>query len=82
MVVLDFIQSVLISGRANTKMLLEIVTLVIAFLSTIYWLWTRNFDYWKVRGIPGPEPSLLYGNTKSVFLNSKTYTLEVEEIYK
>lgn len=64
-------------------MFLELVSVAVLLLSTFLFLWwTRNFNFWKARGIPGPEPSLIYGSAKSVFLKSKIYSVDVEEIYK
>lgn len=62
--------------------MLVTLILVAIVLFLVYYLWTWNFNYWEVRGIPGPKPSLLYGNTKSFFFSSESYCLEVEEIYK
>lgn len=59
-----------------------LIGLVTAFLCTFYWIWTWNFSYWSRRGIPGPRPSVIYGNTKSFLSNSSSYVLELEEIYK
>lgn len=60
-----------------------IVVLLISLIPLTLWLWTRNFDYWKLRGVPGPTPSLLYGNTKSFWWRSKdSYCLEVEQIFR
>ena len=60
---------------------MEIIVVVVS-LGLVAWIWTKkHFSYWKELGIPGPEPSLLFGNTKSVF-NNQVYTQEVEEIYK
>lgn len=52
-------------------------------LSTLcWWWWTRGFNYWRVRGIPGPTPSPLYGNMKSIFTRFKAYSVEVDAIYQ
>lgn len=64
-------------------MIWAVATVIGLLLSTLcWWWWTRNFDHWRVRGIPGPAPSLLYGNMRSVFDKSKAYTVDVERIYQ
>lgn len=62
------------------NMVLESIAIILLLL--LSWMWTRNFNYWKERGIPGPAPSLIFGNTKSVFCKSKIYSAEVMDIYR
>lgn len=59
-----------------------LVAVVILVGVTIYGLWMRNFDYWKKRGIPGPKPHPIYGNTKSVVDKRCVYALEIMDIYR
>lgn len=63
-------------------MIWEAAAVIALLLSTVCWWWTRNFNHWRVRGIPGPAPSLLYGNMRSVFDKSKAYTVDVDGIYQ
>lgn len=47
-------------------MLLLLVTIIFigVFLAAIFRWRQRHFSYFKNRGIPGPEPSLLWGNIR------------------
>jgi len=57
---------------------------VAAILAFCYYL-TSNFDYWKSRGIRGPQPIPIFGNMKDVMLSKKfigNFTLELYNNYK
>lgn len=63
--------------------MIEVILLGITLLLvSIHWFWTRNFNYWQIRNIPGPKPHPFYGNTKSFYSNSSSYCLETEDIYR
>jgi hypothetical protein len=46
-----------------------IIPVLIISAITIAYFWLKlNYQYWKKRGIPGPEPHLLVGNLGKCFL--------------
>lgn len=60
----------------------NLLLIVAGILYLVYYLMTRNYTYWKKRGVPGPEPKFLIGNFKSV-LNKKIHLVhELDELYK
>ncbi|KAJ6647417.1 Cytochrome P450 3A14 [Pseudolycoriella hygida] len=42
------------------------------FAVTAYWYLTRNFNYWKKRGINGPKPLPIFGNLLDILLTPRT----------
>ncbi|XP_012231820.1 probable cytochrome P450 6a14 [Linepithema humile] len=65
--------------------LFEILCGVVAVVLAFYYYLTSNFDFWKSRGIRGPQPIPIFGNVKDVMLAKKfigDYTLELYNNYK
>lgn len=46
----------------------EIICGIIALFFAFYFYFTSTFDFWKVRGVPGPKPVPVFGNIKDVML--------------
>lgn len=61
---------------------LEILCSIFAVILVIYYYFTSTFDFWKSRGIPGPQPIPLFGNVKDVMLTRKAMSNYLLEIYK
>ncbi|KAK2576490.1 hypothetical protein KPH14_005817 [Odynerus spinipes] len=59
----------------------EILCGVAAIVSLLYYYMTSSFDFWKVRGVKGPKPSLLFGNIKDIIFQRKPLTQYLIEIY-
>ncbi|KAJ8718432.1 hypothetical protein PYW08_002669 [Mythimna loreyi] len=57
------------------------VTVLIVLICTLYYYFTRHFNYWKNRNVPGPEPIVLVGNLKESTLRKKHLGLVIQEIY-
>ncbi|OAD56721.1 Cytochrome P450 6a2 [Eufriesea mexicana] len=58
---------------------------IIALFVALYYYFTATFDYWKVRGVPGPRPLPVFGNIKDVmFLRTSLchYLKNLYEEYK
>lgn len=63
----------------------EILCGVAAILLAIYYYFTSTFDFWKSRGIPGPQPIPVFGNFKDVMFNKKAagdYLMEMYNEFK
>ncbi|CAD0202166.1 unnamed protein product [Chrysodeixis includens] len=54
---------------------------IIALCSTIYYYFTRTFNYWKKRNVRGPEPTMLFGNLRESTLRQKNVGVVIQEIY-
>ena len=61
--------------------ILEFVIGLIAVIIFLYKYSSRNYDYWEKRGIPGPEPSVPFGNFADVFLRRKGVSEKLMELY-
>ncbi|XP_011332126.2 cytochrome P450 6A1-like [Ooceraea biroi] len=48
--------------------LLEALCGVVIFLFLLYRYLTATFDFWKKRGVPGPDPVLFFGTMKDIIL--------------
>ncbi|KAJ8714507.1 hypothetical protein PYW07_002732 [Mythimna separata] len=62
-------------------MSLVFVSLLIVLICALYYYFTRNFNYWKSRNVPGPEPVILVGNLKDSALRRKNLGVVIQEIY-
>lgn len=59
----------------------EILCGIAAVALFLYYYLTSTYDFWKSRGVNGPEPKLLFGNMKSVLLGKKSNADFSKEIY-
>lgn len=62
-------------------MIFEILLSITIILNLFYIFLTWNFNYWKKRGIIGPKPKVLFGNTPNVILQKRSVLLDIQEIY-
>ncbi|XP_046602917.1 cytochrome P450 6j1-like isoform X2 [Neodiprion virginianus] len=46
----------------------EMLCALAAILTGIWYYLVGNYGFWKERGVPGPEPRLLFGNIKDIML--------------
>ncbi|GAB0094902.1 hypothetical protein DMENIID0001_102280 [Sergentomyia squamirostris] len=63
-------------------LILWILSGALLFLIAFCIFWTWNFRYWKKRGVPGPDPSILYGNTKSLVAEKTSVAYEFDKYYR
>jgi len=61
--------------------MLILVILVFSVCSLIFLFLKWNQDYWEKRNIPGPKPSLLFGNMSN-FFKKRNITYDFDDIYK
>ncbi|XP_078037161.1 cytochrome P450 6A1-like [Augochlora pura] len=54
-----------------------LVVLAVAFYYYLVW----NFDFWRKRGIPGPEPRLFFGTQKDLIFAKVCVANVVEDLY-
>ncbi|XP_067217130.1 cytochrome P450 6B1-like [Linepithema humile] len=65
--------------------LLELLYGFIAFFLALYYYYKIKFNFWKKRGVPGPEPILFFGTMKDVILqrmSRKDYHKKIYNTYK
>ncbi|XP_050591728.1 cytochrome P450 6a2-like [Bombus affinis] len=60
----------------------QLVCAIGMVLLAIYYYYTSNFDYWKIRGIPGPQPTVLIGNFKEILLRKTSLGDKLRDMYE
>lgn len=63
-------------------MILIILGGALVFGLTFCVFWTWNFGYWQRKGVPGPKPSLIYGNAKSLVAEKVSAAYEFDKFYR
>uniref|UniRef100_A0A1Q3FNL3 Putative cytochrome p450 n=1 Tax=Culex tarsalis TaxID=7177 RepID=A0A1Q3FNL3_CULTA len=58
------------------------ISLLISAAVAFYVYLTWNFNYWKKRNVPGPNPTPLFGNFPSLLLRHRTVMDEMDQIYR
>uniref|UniRef100_T1GXF6 Cytochrome P450 n=1 Tax=Megaselia scalaris TaxID=36166 RepID=T1GXF6_MEGSC len=58
------------------------VALIAIAAYLIYLYFTRNFDYWKKRGVKGPKPKLIFGNFKDSITEKRNVGYLIDDIYR
>jgi len=52
-------------------------------VAVLFYFWLRKtYRYWKVHGVPGPEPSFPFGNLTDLFFMRMNTTLLYDRMYK
>jgi cytochrome P450 family 6 len=57
------------------------LAILVVVLTFVYKAFTRNFDYWKRKGVIGPKPHFVFGNLKDVILQQKSVNVKFNELY-
>ncbi|KAL0110960.1 hypothetical protein PUN28_012777 [Cardiocondyla obscurior] len=59
----------------------EILCGIAAIIFILYYYFTWNFDFWKSRGVRGPQPIPGFGNVKDVILGKMSLSRYLEKVY-
>ncbi|XP_046821588.1 probable cytochrome P450 6a13 [Vespa crabro] len=59
----------------------EVICLIFASLLLLYYYLTRTFDYWKIRGVKGPKPILIFGNVIDVMRAKISISIFLKNMY-
>lgn len=80
--VLFTFQLVIAMGILLESIFTEILIFVVSIGWLFYWYVTKNYDYWKKRGIPYKKPEFPFGSLKDIIL-TRTYSGKGhDQIYK
>ncbi|KAJ8714506.1 hypothetical protein PYW07_002731 [Mythimna separata] len=61
--------------------LFYVSAVIVVLISALYYYFTRTFNYWKSRNVPGPEPTVFFGNLKESALRKKNMGVVFQELY-
>lgn len=56
--------------------------ILLAFLTFLYWHFTKTFDHWKRKGVKFEKPIIIFGNIKDRMLFRKSFHEFQLEMYK
>ena len=59
----------------------SLISVITAILIGLYFYVTRNFKFWKERGVPYVKPTLFFGNLKECTLQKTTIGEQLQRIY-
>ncbi|XP_063985747.1 probable cytochrome P450 6a13 [Diachasmimorpha longicaudata] len=48
----------------------------------VYYYFVKNFNFWKSRGVAGPEPGFFFGNMKFLITGKESWTAFLRRIYQ
>ncbi|XP_016922081.2 cytochrome P450 6A1-like [Apis cerana] len=60
---------------------IEILCGIIVSLLALYYYFVSAFNFWKIRGIPGPKPKFLFGNFMDIILSRISTPTFIKNIY-
>ncbi|XP_053982814.1 uncharacterized protein LOC128878552 [Hylaeus volcanicus] len=60
---------------------LQVFSAIAAVLVILYYYFTSTFDFWKRRGVPGPQPIIGFGNIKDIIFARQSLGNYVTKIY-
>lgn len=60
---------------------LQILGAIALVLTAVYYYLTSSFDFWKSRGVPGPQPIPIFGTAKDVILRRTLIGVYAKEVY-
>lgn len=60
---------------------IEILCGIIVSMLVFYYYFTSAFNFWKIRGIPGPKPKFLFGNIRDIILSRISTPTFIKNIY-
>lgn len=59
----------------------QLVCAIGAVLLALYYYYTLTFDYWKIRNIVGPRPTVLVGNLGEILFKTMSISDKLKQMY-
>ncbi|XP_076383636.1 cytochrome P450 6A1 [Megalopta genalis] len=60
----------------------QILSAIALVFVAVYYYLTSSFDFWKSRGVPGPDPIPVFGTIKDVLLKRATLGVYLRQVYE
>ncbi|XP_014611675.1 PREDICTED: probable cytochrome P450 6a13 [Polistes canadensis] len=60
---------------------IEVICFILASLLFLYYYLNRTFDYWKIRGVKGPNPTIIFGTIKDVIFTKISLSIYLKNLY-
>ncbi|KAG7188950.1 hypothetical protein KM043_008549 [Ampulex compressa] len=67
--------------RDDMASTIEILFGIALLVLALYYYFTSTFDHWKIRGVAGPTPIPVFGNSKDVFLAKEHLACFLKKVY-
>lgn len=62
--------------------MLSIILGIVLAVYLLYRWYISNFDYFKIRGLEGPNPSFPFGNLPNTYTQKKNNVYDLDDIYQ
>ncbi|XP_055915156.1 probable cytochrome P450 309a2 [Eupeodes corollae] len=64
------------------ELILTAFFIILSIVVIVYVYLTWNFNYWKKRGVKGPEPSVIFGTLPSVIKQNRHFVFDMVDLYE
>ncbi|XP_033329022.2 cytochrome P450 6A1 [Megalopta genalis] len=61
---------------------LQILSAIALVFVAVYYYLTSTFDFWRRKGVPGPDPIPVFGTIKDVLLKKATIGVHIRQLYE
>ncbi|PSN29605.1 hypothetical protein C0J52_27796 [Blattella germanica] len=66
---------------SSLNIVLGVLGIITASIVFIYLYFTRNFNYWKILGVPYVQPSVIAGNLGNILFQKRDIARHLQELY-
>lgn len=59
-----------------------ILAAVLLIIFILYFWYRKKYDFFVIKGIPGPAPIFPFGNIKSSVMKQRNFAYDLDDIYR